>query len=396
MARGIKRGAVGGVIAALLSAVPIAPIAAQSAGPTAAPVGPEIRRGAFGNVNAALSLLVGPVAAVQPTVSAMPPAAPPPAKPTPAAPKVAAKPAPSHPAHKVAAAKAKSPPHKLATTTKPSPAKKVVAATAKKPVTPIGIAAAPEPTAPSVTTSGNVTRTVALVGPPVSSGARSVPMSPATTTAAAVPVSLTQPAPVVARPVEQLPPRSVSAPPGDAKTASAAFVANFLKEAFHLARLNGATSLQRRAQLAELFTGAMDVKRIAGYTTANGLAALSPEQQQRFRTILVSYLVETYYPQLELASDPSVKVDTTAAEPLADGTAVVWTTFTKSGWGSQSVKWQLANENGSYKIVDIFSAGASLVQMERDTFASVMRYGGLPELMAKLDARTKELATAEP
>jgi ABC-type transporter MlaC component len=138
----------------------------------------------------------------------------------------------------------------------------------------------------------------------------------------------------------------------------------------------------------------MDVKRIAGYTTADELTNLSPEAQQRFRAILVSYLVETYYPQLELASDPSIKVDTAAAQSLPDGTAVVWTTFTKDGWGSQSVQWRLAADNGGYKIVDIFSAGASLVQMERDTFQSVMRNGGLAELTAKLDARTKELASA--
>ena len=31
--------------------------------------------------------------------------------------------------------------------------------------------------------------------------------------------------------------------------------------------------------------------------------------QRRFRTILISYLVETYYPRLELASDPAVWVD---------------------------------------------------------------------------------------
>jgi len=138
----------------------------------------------------------------------------------------------------------------------------------------------------------------------------------------------------------------------------------------------------------------MDVQRIAGYTTADELSGATADIQQRFRTILVSYLVETYYPQLELASDPSVTVDTAPVEPLPDGTQVVWTTFTKDGWGSQSVKWHLVNEGGHYEIVDIFSAGASLVQMERDTFLSVMRKGGLTELMAKLDARTKELASA--
>jgi len=74
----------------------------------------------------------------------------------------------------------------------------------------------------------------------------------------------------------------------------------------------------------------------------------------------------------------------------------VWTTFSKSGWGSQSVKWHLAPSGDGFRIVDIYSAGASLVQMERDTFVSVMRDGGLPELMAKLDARTKALASAAP
>jgi ABC-type transporter MlaC component len=179
----------------------------------------------------------------------------------------------------------------------------------------------------------------------------------------------------------------------DPKTASD-FVAKFLADAFRIAKLNGATSLQRRAQLADLFAGKMDVTRIAGYTTDDELTGAPADIQRRFPAILVSYLVETYYPQLESASDPSVKVDTAVAQPLADGTAVVWTTFTKDGWGSQSVQWRLTADNGGYEIVDIFSAGASLVQMERDTFQSVMRNGGLAELTAKLDARTKELASA--
>ena len=177
---------------------------------------------------------------------------------------------------------------------------------------------------------------------------------------------------------------------------AAGFVADFLGEAFRIARLAGTTALQRWAQLADLFNAKMDVGGIAVTTTTNQLNATTADVQRRFRSILVSYLVETYYPRIELASGTDIKVETTAGTPLPDGTAVVWTTFSKSGWGSQSVKWHLARTAEGYKIVDIISAGASLVQMERDTFASVMRYGGLPELMAKLDARTKALATAEP
>jgi ABC-type transporter MlaC component len=192
------------------------------------------------------------------------------------------------------------------------------------------------------------------------------------------------------------PPAKQEAPAATGDPSAKIFVATFLRDAFNIARSGGMTPLQRRAQLADLFGSKMDISRIAGYTAGEGWTGTTADFQQRFRTTLISYLVETYYPRLELAADPSIKVETTPAPALSDGTQVVWTTFSKEGYGSQAVKWHLAAENGGYKIVDIMSAGASIVQMERDTFQSVMRNGGLPELMAKLDARTKALASAAP
>ena len=199
---------------------------------------------------------------------------------------------------------------------------------------------------------------------------------------AAVPASLSAPTPTAA---------AQAADPA----AAAGFVDGFLHESFHIAQTGGA-SLQTRAQLAGLFSRKLDVGRIAGYTTGEELASLPPDAQQRFRAILISYLVETYYPRIELASDPAITVETTPLPMLSDGTAVVTTSFVKKGWETQSVNWQIMAEKDGYKIVDIFSAGGSLVQMERDTFLSVMRNGGVSELMAKLDARTRELASAAP
>jgi ABC-type transporter MlaC component len=280
-----------------------------------------------------------------------------------------------------------------------SPVETKPAAAAAKPQAPVvpvspvetkpATAAAAKPEAPAAPVSPIETKpaTVAAAKPEAPAATQVASAAPAKPASFAA-VAATAVAPASAK----LEAPAVHLMPSDPK-AAAAFVSNFLVEAFHLAKANG-TSLQRRAQLADLFAGKMDMPRIAVYTTADELNGASSDIQQQFRTILVSYLVETYYPQLELASDPSVKVETVAAEPLNDGTAVVWTTFTKDGWGSQSVKWHLQNEDGHYRIVDIFTAGASLVQMERDTFQSVMRNGGLNELMAKLDARTKQLATA--
>lgn len=389
----------------------------------------ETLRGILGGCAAALLLIAPAAAAPASTAPAHDEATPTAhaktaAKPAKPPVKTAAKKSVRHAATHVAAAKQKPPVKKLAAAKKPEP-KKLAAvkklAKAKKPEeAKLAATAPPKPVGPpsyTVTTmEDGVTMTETRIVPPAAAPAAMsiamaapapAPAPPAEKKPVAVPASLVTPDETATLPGPDT--RSAATTPWDAATAivankaatpggskpAAGFVSRFLTEAFLIAKESGATSLQRRAQLADLFARKMDVKHIAGYTTANELADTSADIQQRFRTILVSYLVETYYPQLELASDPGVRVETTPATPLADGTAVVWTTFTKDGWGSQAVKWHLKlEEDGSYRIVDIFSAGASVVQMERDTFASVMRNGGLSELMAKLDQRTKELASA--
>ncbi len=430
----IWRGLFGGGVVALSLVTPAAISLAQTAAQTPVATAPD-----WLNSTAAAAKAVK-----VPTINVVIPApAPAPAvkvavtRPAAPAKKLAAAPKKPEPTKKIVAAKKPAEPKKLATADQRHAEPTKLAATPPKP---------PSPSYTVITTNGNVTyttthtvtpttnpapRTATATPPPTAQAPVKppavIPVSltepmrttpapvpqkpiaerPATpaqlASASIVPVSLTEPVktvaapvPVAQKPVAEKPlataPTTPAAPP-DSKSATV-FVSKFLTDAFHIAKLNGATSLQRRAQLADLFAGKMDVKRIAGYTTADELTGASTDMQNRFRTILVSYLVETYYPQLELAADPSVTVETAAAQPLPDGTAVVWTIFTKTGWGAQSIQWHLAAENGGLKIVDIFSAGASLVQMERDTFQSVMRNGGLSELMAKLDARTRELASA--
>jgi ABC-type transporter MlaC component len=328
----------------------------------------------------------------------------------PATPKVAAHPAtPKPPLKKIAVAK-KKPAPKVAAVKQSAPK---IAAAKKKPEAVKVAVAATQPAPPSytiTTTSGTVTSTRIVPVPTAAAAdqlvaATTKPSVPPVTRTAAPTRPTTQP---IDRPAPVAPPAQIAALPKDAtppdnaiaspqpqlSTPAVGFVSGFLDKAFHIARDTSLTSLQRRAALADLFGAKMDVSRIAGYTTGNELTAEPSDFQRRFRTILISYLVETYYPRLELASDPSVSVETLPGAAASDGSAVVWTTFAKSGFGSQSVKWQLVPDGDGYQIVDIFSAGASLVQMERDTFLSVMRDGGLPELMAKLDARTKALAGA--
>jgi ABC-type transporter MlaC component len=358
MRRGLSQGLLGGGLAALLLCAPAASLLAQT--PPASP-------------------------------GATPPAVTKPAKP---AAKTADKhTAPAHPAK--VAAKPKPKANKLATVKKP-PAK--LAAKKAEPVK--QATAAPAPSYTITTTRDHVTYMTTRVVPIAPPGTPAEKLAAVTPRPPPAEVRAPAPSPastaVTTQPVS--PPIAAASPPAQdaAATPAASFVSAFLGKAFGIARDANMTPLQRRALLADLFANKMDVSRIAGYTTGDELTGQSTDFQRRFKTILISYLVETYYPRIELAADPSMKLEVSAATSLPDGTAVVWTTFTKSDWVSQSVKWHLVPEDGGFKIVDIYTTGASLVQMERDTFLSVMRDGGLPQLMAKLDARTKALASAAP
>jgi ABC-type transporter MlaC component len=369
----------------------------------------RLSQGLLGSGLAALLLCAPATTLVAQTPPANPPTTSPAASPVVAKP---AKPAANKPAAKVAD-KHLAPAHPAKVAAKPAPPGKKVAATkkpepklaAKKPEPVKQAAVTPAPSYTITTVRDNVTyKTTRVVpisapGAPAEKIAAVLPPKPAAPPAAVKPVSPPAQAAAAPPPQSPAPPAqaAASAPPHEiVQTPAATFVSTFLSRAFGIARDTNMTPLQRRALLADLFANKMDVSRIAGYTTGDELTGQTVDFQHRFKTILISYLVETYYPRIELAADPSVRVEVTSATSQPDGTAVVWTTFTKSDWVSQTVKWHLVPEAGGFKIADIYSAGASLVQMERDTFISVMRDGGLPQLMAKLDARTKLLSNAAP
>src|SRR5262249_29873966 len=157
----------------------------------------------------------------------------------------------------------------------------------------------------------------AEVRPPPAKGAATVVAAKADLAPVTKPAKPADPAPSSAAP----PPAVVVAanapspsPLAPIKADSAGgFVTQFLDDAFRIARAPDTTPLQRRAQLAQLSAGNMDIADIAVYTTGEKLPAQPAEFQQRFRAILIGYLVETYYPKIEAASDRSVSVTVTAA-----------------------------------------------------------------------------------
>ena len=180
------------------------------------------------------------------------------------------------------------------------------------------------------------------------------------------------------------------AAPASAAASPEQFVTGFLDRAFGVFQ-SSATDRERELRLRTLFADNMDVPAIAHWTADDYLAEVAPALQQRFRDLLVDYLVRAYYGKIEQAA--GAPFDTRLEPPLDDGTQVVTTVIHKPGFWPVRIGWHLRPAQGSFRIVDVIRAGTSLVTTQRAVFFSVMRDGGLPHLVARLEAHT---ASASP
>ena len=183
------------------------------------------------------------------------------------------------------------------------------------------------------------------------------------------------------------------APQPAATPGASEFVTAFLSQAFRIARATDEAPEQRRTDLANLMTTRMDLSRILVYATHAAYQAASPEMQAQFRQSFASFLAEAYTPRIKLAAELSFT--TSPPRRNQDGGITVSTTFTKPGIGESTIDWQIEPSGNSYRIVDVGSEGVSLLAIQRSSFTSVMATdGGLQGLLNKMDARTRELASA--
>jgi phospholipid transport system substrate-binding protein len=185
----------------------------------------------------------------------------------------------------------------------------------------------------------------------------------------------------------------VGEPPAGPPSASASgFVTAFLDDAFRIARSTANAPVQRYAELADLLTTRMDIGRILQYATRAEFQSASPAVQQQFRASFARFLAEGYSPRIELASGFSFVAS--PSHPTPAGAEMVSTAFSKPGYPAEQIDWTVERVGGGYRIVDVSSSGVSLLDIQRASFESVMQNGGLTALLVKLDARTRELASA--
>jgi phospholipid transport system substrate-binding protein len=139
---------------------------------------------------------------------------------------------------------------------------------------------------------------------------------------------------------------------------------------------------ERVARFRQLFRADFDGPGIARFVLGRYWNVATPEQQQEFMRLFQEYVVRAYAVQLGAYGGEPFRV--TGARRAGNET-IVTSEIDRPNGAPITVEWYLINDNGQYKISDVYIGGVSMKVTDRDEFASVIqRSGGVSGLLAEL------------
>jgi len=155
----------------------------------------------------------------------------------------------------------------------------------------------------------------------------------------------------------------------------AGFITHLGDQAIKIIR-NPESQPQRKAEFSKLFTEDFDVPAIGKFVLGHYWREATPEQQQEYIKLFGQYVVAIYAERFSNYQGEEFKV--TGSHPEDGGTATVSSEIDRpSGGPPIHIDWRVANESGSYKIIDVKAENLSMSVTQREEFASVIsQHGG--------------------
>jgi phospholipid transport system substrate-binding protein len=146
--------------------------------------------------------------------------------------------------------------------------------------------------------------------------------------------------------------------------------------------------MQRLDRFRELFSTDFDVPGIGRFVLGRYWRTATPQEQQEFLQLFQEYVARAYSARLGAFGGEPFRVTSLRA---SGGETVVSSEIVMAG-GPIGLDWYLVNENGRYKITDVYIAGISMKVTQRDEFTAVIQRSGgtveglLSQLRQKLAA----------
>ena len=161
------------------------------------------------------------------------------------------------------------------------------------------------------------------------------------------------------------------------------FIMSLGDSAIHTMVDGGLTDEERIGRFRELLVDRFDLPLIGRYVLGVHWRSASPEQRIEFSGLFEEYLLGIYALALGRYGGETLCVKSTRAAGID---TIVTTEVHGPRILTLKVDWRIRGDTDNYKVVDIIVEGVSLVIMQRDQFASVIRRSGgdVEGLLAKL------------
>jgi phospholipid transport system substrate-binding protein len=146
-------------------------------------------------------------------------------------------------------------------------------------------------------------------------------------------------------------------------------------------------------QLRDLITSSFDLDLIGRYALGATWQRATPAQQQQYQKVFALWTADTYAHRL--GADRGGSLTVIDALPDLDSTDALVRTEIKRPYGmSIDTNLHVRGTGDQMKIVDVTMGGVSMVLMQRDEFAAVVRRRGLDGLIGDIKHRTDNLNLA--
>jgi len=145
---------------------------------------------------------------------------------------------------------------------------------------------------------------------------------------------------------------------------------------------------QRRQELKKAISAIFDYGEMAKRSLARHWNQRTPAEKKQFTDLFATLLENSYADKIESYNNEKIEY----LKETQDGTyAEVRSKVITPSHDEYSLDYRLLNENGKWMVYNVVIEGVSLVANYRSQFNRIINANGYPELLKKLQTKSKEL-----
>lgn len=143
----------------------------------------------------------------------------------------------------------------------------------------------------------------------------------------------------------------------------------------------------REKRVRELLRQNFDVEQIGKFALSKHWRTATPAQRSEYLKLFEDMIVGTYAQRFGEYSGQQFKVG--GAKSITDRDSIVSSTVIQKDGPPLNIEWRVRNNNGQFKVLDVFIENVSMAITQRSDFDAVVQRSGIDGLLKTLRERSK-------